>query len=406
MKQVFVILKKELKDTLRDKRTLGFMILMPMVLMPAIIIGMFKFTEYQMQKSKEKVVKVALKNQEAAPEIAAMIQSQEKVEVVGGVTDLGQAIKDQQIDAALIFPLDFQMKLAQEQPIEIEILRHSLNDSSGNAIAKISQVTTLFNTQVLQSRFSAESVDPKILSGVSLKIEDVATGQEVGGFGLGFILPLFIVMWAIVGGQYTAIDASAGEKERKTLESLLLTPVKRLHLVVGKFLAVAVVALTSVVISLCSLYVAVRYSGLDSLMQGETQTAGIESLGIDFTLEPKVIGLMFVVSILLVLMFSAVLLSISIFAKSYKEAQSLIGPAYLVVILPISLLNSIPNFEASLAIFAIPAVNAAVLFKELLMGNFNSSHIWLTIISLIIFAAVSIVIATRIYSKESVLFRS
>src|SRR5690606_7638915 len=103
-----------------------------------------------------------------------------------------------------------------------------------------------YNSQLIQSRLMDQNVDPTVLIGATIEPVDVASSQEKSGFGLSFILPLFIVMWAITGGMYTAIDASAGEKERKTLEALLLTPASRLDIVLGKFLAVASVSLVSI----------------------------------------------------------------------------------------------------------------------------------------------------------------
>ena len=115
--------------------------------------------------------------------------------------------------------------------------------------------------------------------------------------------------------------------------------------------------------------------------------------------------LILIVSILLVLMFSALILSLGIFAKSYREAQSYISPAYIVVILPIVLVNSIPSFSPSNWFFAIPAINAVLLFKELLIGTYDLAHIGISIASLIVFSILAIFVATIIYSKENILFK-
>ena len=408
-KTILTIFKKELKDTIRDRRTLMAMVVMPMLLMPVMTIGMFKFMEYQMEKQGEKVVKISIIEKGEAPALIEMIENQEKIEIVETDGEIKDAVTNGDLDLGIIIPENFQENIDNQEVAGIAIIKKSTNLDSESALARISFLVANFNDQILQKRFTDQKINPEILSKVIIIPEDVATEKETGGFLLGLIIPLFIVMWAITGGQYTAIDVSAGEKERKTLESLLLTPVKRMDIVFGKFLTVSTVALTSVIVAIGSFYVALIYSGGFGSMMQDGQSSGaegiVESAAINFSIEPQAVLLLLVVSLFLVLMFSAIILSIAIFAKSFKEAQSYIGPSYLVVILPVVLVNSMPGFEPTFWFFAIPAVNATLLFKEVLMGVYNSGHILLTLSSLIIYSVIAIFIATKIYSKEGVLFR-
>ena len=405
-KNIITIFKKELKDTIRDRRTMMAMVVMPMLLMPVMTIGMFKFMEYQMEKQGEKVVKISIVEEGSAPALMEMIEDQEKIEIVETDNEIiREIIANGDLDLGIIIPENFQENIDDQEVASIAIIKKSTNLDSESALARISFLVANFNDQILQERFADQEINPKILSKVVIVPEDVATEKETGGFILGLIIPLFIVMWAITGGQYTAIDVSAGEKERKTLESLLLTPVKRMDIVFGKFLTVSAVALTSVIVAIGSFYVALIYSGGFGPMMQNGQSSGVENIAINFSIEPLAILLLLTVSLFLVLMFSAIILSIAIFAKSFKEAQSYIGPSYLVVILPVVLVNSMPGFEPTLWFFAIPAVNATLLFKEVLMGVYNSGHILLTLGSLIIYSVIAIFIATKIYSKEGVLFR-
>jgi len=403
MKNTITIWKKELKDTIRDRRTLMAMIIMPMLLMPVIIIGMGKFVEYQMKSAEEKVVRVAIENQEVAPALVETIKSGDKIEVVDLEGDLEQALREEKIEAGMVIPETFAQSISNQQPVEVTIKRKSINLDSETALSRLAKSVSDFNNQILLTRFSERSVDPAVLSGVAIKAEDIATKQETGGFGLGFLLPLFIVMWSVIGGQYTAIDVSAGEKERKTLESLLLTPVRRLDVVFGIFLAVSSVALTLVIVVLGSMYAAIVAFGPGIFGQIGSGTAG--TVTFDFSIEPTALLILFGVSILLVLMFSAIQLSVSIFAKSYKEAQGYIGPMYLVVILPTVLVNALPSFKPEVWFFALPVVNAILLFKEVLIGEYDVVHIITTVISLIIYVFIAIFIATKIYQKEGVLFK-
>lgn len=373
------------------------MIVMPMVLMPVLILGIGKFTQAQQKKIEEKTVRIGVREQNQP--FIKFLSGQEKMEIIAVEGHPKDVIKSEKADIVILLPEGVETKLQAEQNIPIEVYRDSTVVSSAAALSRVVTAVSSYNSGLQAKRFSERQIDPKILSGLLVVPQDVSSDQERGGFGLGLLLPLFIVMWSIIGGQYTAIDVSAGEKERRTLESLLLTPVNRLELVLGKFLAVATAAITSVVVSLASFYFAFLF-GFGNIM---VASQGAGQAGANFSISIVTILLLFGISLLLVLMFSAVLLSIGIFAKNFKEAQSYIGPAYLIVVLPITILNIVPNFKPALWFFVLPVANALALFKELLMGTTDWTHIGLTFISLVFYSALAIWVTTKIYQQEKVL---
>ncbi len=403
MNPILTIWKKELKDTIRDRRTLMSSIILPMVLMPVIIIGMGKLTLSQIKSLEEKTVKLAVGNEAAAPDFMNTLRALPRLTLSTLDGDPTAAVRDQKVDGVLVLPDDFSTKLEARVPVELPFYVNSLNNTSSTALTRVSEAVTVYNQSLLLTRLGNQGIGPEALTGLTINRTETATSQELGGFGLGFLLPLFIIMWASIGGQYTAVDVSAGEKERKTLEALLLTPARRRDIVAGKFLAVATTALISVVIALTSLYAVFLFGGAD-LFTSTTTTGGVAT-SFDFRLEPEAIGVMFAISVLLVAVFSAINLAVSIFAKSYKEAQSYIGPSYLVVILPVVAFNSVPGFVPGTPFFAIPFVNAVLLFKEVLVGTYNPAHILLTVAVMIVVAILSVGIASRIYHKEGVLFK-
>jgi len=400
---IITVWLKEMRDTVRDRRTLLSMVVLPLALMPALIVGLGKFGEYQVQKLEQQVVTVAFENAAAAPDFVTFMKSYDKVRVVEESGPLTEAVKADRVDAGLVIPDDFVQNLTSLTPVTVTFIRHSTNQNAAVAPSRIAAAVAAYNQQVLGERFVTQEIDPAVLTGVTVKEDDVATDQERGGFGLGYILPMFIVMWAITGGQYTAIDASAGEKERKTIESLLLTPVKRINIVIGKFLAVASTAMISVVASVSSMYVTLTYSGSNLFTSGTLTGTSSEAV---FSLNPGTLVTLIGISLLLVLLFSAVMLTISIFAKSFKEAQSYISPAYLVIILPIVIFNSLPGLKTTLWMFALPAVNAILLFKEVLVGTYSMGHIMLTIVSLVVYSAIAIVVTTKMYERENIVLKS
>lgn len=388
------------------------MLLIPIILMPLVIVGMSKIMEYQFKKTAEQAVKISIVGENYAPILAEIIKKQDKVEIVKSDNNLKESVAKDKIDAGLIIPSDFDDQIRDIKPVQIKMLTKSTSSKSSSALLRINSALSVFNKQLLEKRFADQKINQNILSEVSGAPEDVATEKERGGFGLGFLLPLFIVIWAITGGQYTAIDISAGEKERKTLEPLLLTPVKRLDIVLGKFLAVSTTALISVVAALGSIYFTMLRFGFGPIGQnGEFQAGGAaagaqQGAIFDFSVEPQAIILLLVISVLLIFLFSAIILSVAIFARSFKEAQNYVGPMYLFVVMPVAILNAMIGLKPALWFFALPAVNAFLLFREILAGAYDWQHILLTAASLIVYSLIAIFVASKIYSKETVLFKS
>jgi sodium transport system permease protein len=408
MRAILTIWKKELKDTIRDRRTMVSMVVMPLLLMPALLMGVGKLAAYQTSASKERTATIMLQDRESSPFLAAFLEGQKKLKIVDVSGSPEDAVRSGRVDAAVIVPPAAAVSLQKRLQVKVTIIADSTKQSSSEASAKVATAIALFDGQVGAERLKSYGLDARLLSPLTIENQDAATAKERGGFGLGFILPMFLVIWAMVGGQYIAMDISAGEKERKTLEALLLTPTKRREIVIGKFLAVSTAAGISVLVALGSLYFAM--SRLDFLTMAQTsgQSGGAAlkaGQNLAFSIEPLAIAIMITIGLLLVFLFSAVQLSIAIFARSYKEAQSYIGPAYLVVTLPLVIVNIMPNLKVSTAMFLIPVINAVLVFKEALVGAYSAQHILTTIVSLFVCAALAIAGATFVYEKEKVLFR-
>ncbi len=399
---IVIVWWKEMRDTIRDRRTLMSMIVMPLLLMPLLIVGIGKFTEQQFTKLEAQVPNVAIVAESGPASLVSFLESSKTIHVVTLKSSTESALRNNEVEAIIDIPNTTNEHLALQEAAEINITTISTRISSQTASQKITALLQAYNQQLQSQRFTARAIDPKILSGVVPKVTDIATSQERGGFSLGFLIPLFIVMWAMIGGQYTAIDATAGEKERKTLEALFLAPIRRLHLVLGKFLAVGTTSFVAIVASIISMVATVKFFGPGIL----AAAGGGAEQNIQFALKPDTIGLILFISILLVSLFSALLLMVAMFARSYREAQSYVSPLYLVVILPVSLFNSLPGLKVENNFFLIPGVNSILLFKELLLGTTNWIHIALTAGSLLMAAIIAIFLAVRMYQRESILLRS
>lgn len=397
MAPVLTIWFKEIVDNIRDRRTLLTSLLMPVVLMPVILVGSFKLQEQQVKGAAVKVAKVAVINADQAPTLVAFLKTQDKITLVPVPTDPKVAVDANTVNIILDVPVDMEANLQQHRPTAITMRQKSSNYDSSTAGAKVMAALQLFNAQQAAAAVTAANLPPTILTSVIAKPVDLASSEELGGYFLGLLLPMFIVLFAIIGGMYIAIDVSAGEKERKTLEALLVTPVSRMHIVAGKFLAVASTATVTIILSMASLYAAFKLVPPPDL--GGSGAPLVINLTVPAALTMLGIG------VILAVMFSGLLLSVAIFAKSYKEAQNYISPFYILAVVPISIANTIPGFKPTLGYFLIPGINAVFVMKEVLVGVYDPAHILTTIASLIVMAGLGIIVAARIYSQEGILFR-
>lgn len=396
MRQILTVWKKEIKDTIRDRRTLIISVIMPIVFMPLMMVGSIKMQEAQIKSAEKQVAMVAIENQDKATTLVDYLKSQDKVEIKETSGDLKAQLNAGEIQVIVTPPIDFEEKLKAGTPVEISLMQKSTESKSSTAFSRINGLLAVFNQTLASQKLVAAKLDPSVLQSIIVKPEDLASDKEKGGFFLGLLLPMFIVLFTFIGGMYIAIDISAGEKERKTLEALLLTPLSRMKIVTGKFLAVASTSITSVVLSIASMYAAFKIWPPDFG----------ESVGsFEFSISLSTVFLMLGIGIILSIMFAGLLLAVAIFAKSYKEAQNYVMPFYLATVLPVAILGSYPGFKPSSVFFFIPVVNAVLLFKENLMGIYDSLHIVATLGSLLFFAVLSVIIAAKIYSKESILFR-
>jgi sodium transport system permease protein len=391
MRELIVIWLKELRDTVRDRRTLTVMVLVPILLTPLLIIGMNALAS----SSESKPVHVAVSGAAAAPALVQILRGQPQV-IVDLHADPAAEVEDGNADAGLIIAPGFADRIAAGKAGRIQVVTDATKLGSSRADTAITKALDQYRTRVVTQALSAHGMDPAILTPVDRVSVDVATSQAMAGYVLSLLLPLFIVMYSMMGGMYAAMDLSAGEKERSTLEALLLSPATRLQITLGKLLAVSTVGVCTVVLAVAALVVAMRQVPL-SLREGAD---------ISFSWSADTVALVVLLGILLAVAFAALELALGIFARSFKEAQNYITPLYLVAIVPVAALASIPDLKPALAFFLIPALNAALVFKEALVGATDGLHVALTVASMLLFCLLAVAATVRIFSNEKVLLRS
>jgi sodium transport system permease protein len=238
---------------------------------------------------------------------------------------------------------------------------------------------------------SRASVDP-----IEIKQENVAAEEKVAGSRFAVILPYFIVFLCFMGAMGPAMDLTAGEKERGTLETILASAVGRDDLVLGKFLLVLTTSLVTAVMSLASYTFTMRFSA--SYVQQMTA-------GRNFTISPQALLSVFLVVLPMAILFSAAIFAVALLAKNFKEAQNYVGPMMFVVILP-AMAGMLPGVELNAGLAMVPILNVSLAAKELLTGSFPLGHLAIVFASTSVFAAIALLAAFRMFQTESVLFRS
>jgi sodium transport system permease protein len=391
MREILVIWLKELRDTLRDRRTLTVMVLAPILLTPALILGMNALAG----SNESKPVHVAVAGAGAAPALVHFLRSQPQV-IVDLRADPVAAVKNGKAGAGLIIAPDFDTRIASGKPGRLQVVTDATKMGSSRANTAITTAVDQYRLQVVTKALRAHGLDPAILTPVERVSVDVASNQALAGYVLSLILPLFIVMYSMMGGMYAAMDLSAGEKERSTLEALLLSPANRLQITLGKLLAVSTVGICSVVLAVVALVVALQQIPL-SLREGTD---------LSFTWSADAVALVALLGILLAVAFAALELALGIFARSFKEAQNYITPLQLAVIMPIAAVGIIADLKPDPVFFLIPAFNAALVFKEVLIGTTDGVHVLLTVASMLLFSLLAIGATVHIFGNETVLLRS
>ena len=240
-----------------------------------------------------------------------------------------------------------------------------------------------------------------LISPFDTKKQNIAPPEKVGGATFGGFIGYMVILLCMTGAIYPAIDLTAGEKERGTMETILSSPIPRLYLVLGKFCLVLSAALATASLSVLSMGVSfslIRHFGGSSGGRGE-------AVQLLFQLGPKAVLSVFLMALPLAVLFSAVLMTIALFAKTYKEAQSYLTPMTFLVVIP-AVASLLPGVELTPKLALVPILSTSLVCKEIMTGTYHWNWMALIFGSSCVYAAVAIFIAVKTFQRESVLFRS
>lgn len=401
---MWLIFRKEILELLRDRKTLFFMIALPLLVFPLIFGGMIYFTGKAMSESQTKTLSFAVSGAEYAPDLVAALENVDSLtlkEIEGNLDDkdfVAQLINRSELDFVLQIPSNYSNNIDQSGQITLKLL---LNDAQLNSVrSRIQDITD--DIEILNQRNAfasyeiSEDMQNAMLDPIVIEKVNLADAREQTGAVFGGLIPYFMFILCLQGAMLPAADIGAGEKERGTLETLLLSPVDRHSIVLAKFMTIATAGITSALITVLSM-------GIWAVIASIQMPLGpiVEFIS---TIDWFDYILVFLMLIPVVATFSSLLLALSIYARSFKEAQGYMSPLMIIMFVPI-LVTLIPGIELKGIWAWIPLANVALAIKELVKGTMDYVQLIGIFGSSVILAGALLAFCVYWFKQEKVLFR-
>ena len=393
---IFTIFKKEMLDMLRDRRTVITMIVMPILLMPAIISLTSYIASDRIKKAQAKDIKIAINTNDNGVDLVKRFKRQKDLQIIEGIDikDFEQLIRDDSLDLAIDISEDFDTQIKGGKTAGIKVFYDSTDE--GLFMKRMDNTIESYKKSIVKARLDSLGGEMDLIEPIKTVEQNVYTQTESFGKMVGGFLPYIFVLFCLMGAMYPAIDLFTGEKERGTMETILSVPASRLQILLGKMLVVVLSGVISGVLTIIGLYLALK---LNPDVPGWVITMANELLS------PQSLGLIILMLIPLTTFFAGVLIPASIYAKSFKEAQSLIQPLMFFVIVPL-VIAMMPGFELDTFTALIPIVNVALATKEIVAGTIDYGLLSLVFLSLFVFAGIGIAVCVRWFGAEGNILRT
>jgi sodium transport system permease protein len=400
-RHVMIVLKKKIKDMIRDKKTIISSFVVPIVLIPVLMLlmggGAEKFT-----KDITGNISIALAQNSNTDDIRKLVQdriigSNKNIKLVDSNNDI-ESVRQEKVRVLLEFDKDYAAKLKENKPFIIKILYDNSKTKSQGAVSVVKDAIDKFNQSIIGDRITALGLSKDILQPSIVGEQDVADKNKSNDSMLVMILPMLLGILIAVGGIAAATDLVAGEKERNTFEPLLTTRPSRLSILMGKYLTVTMFS-TMTIISTGLAFVLSYFINPNSLSMGQGGSTGLY-------LPPLATVLVVVIAILMGTTFSGIQIGLSTFAKSFKEAQTYLSFLMIIAMVPAYATMYMQPNEIQTYMFGVPILNTICSFKMVLGGNIDYLKLVIAIVSSIVYVLISLALAVSMFKKEKYLFRS
>ena len=402
---MFEVYKKELKELLRDKKTLMFVVLLPVLIFPIIFAVMAFISSQAALEADQKVNTYVIINGEYAPEFTNKVFYHKSFELYKGsktfntIEELKAGVTAGEIDMGIYLPSNAEDTLDSGEQSKWEVVFNdakSINFLFKRVKELAQEYSDVLQAEKLKSFGIEESTHKAILTPIEVVKVDTADKRENLGEKIGGFLPYLLIPLVLMGATYPAIDLGAGEKERGTLETLLLTPITRTELVLGKFITLLTTSIASTTITVvsmgCWVAVALAFADLDFIKTAFSTLAVTDLL------------MIFVLLLPLAAIFSSLALAISIYARTFKEAQNYLAPLNMGVFFPI-IISIMPNMELTAKTAFIPVTNVALAIKDIIKGTVDYTFVGLIFLATALIAGALLAFCVKWFNREDVLFR-
>ncbi|MEW5738431.1 MAG: ABC transporter permease [Myxococcota bacterium] len=383
-----VLLKKELLDIVRDRRTVLLTLVLPVLLYPGILTLMGAIITAGKDRLKNEALVVAVTTADAQALLERQplpprttLQRTTRAEAEG-------LLREQKVAAIVEVPEGSARALAEDRQATVTVLYTKRFDRSMEALERLRPVLEAVNAKALTQRLEARQLDPSFATPVKLEALDLDFQKDLGPLIASRLLPIVLIMMLFVGALYPAVDLTAGEKERGTLETLLVCPVRPVQVMAAKYLTVAIVSVSSTLVNLAAM---AGTFGAGLSLASEASTS------VRFTLGQ--VGVMLACLVPAALLVSGVSLAVASMARTFKEGQSLMTPVLLVGLAP-ALVSQMPGIELNVVTALVPLLNVALLVKAAVLGTAAPREVIMTVVSVLLFAALALKWAASAFDSE------
>jgi sodium transport system permease protein len=421
---LYVIFRREVLDQLRDRRTLFMIFVFPILLYPLLGFGVLKVVA-AMEKKPRIVLLVGAENLPTEPpllnergdgfnpalfdapgEAGLLLVEREPLSDAWTVPENRErAIRDGLASAVMLIPPNLPEQFRERNDVSIPIHYRSVDEPSQITYLRLREVLDRWKRGIVDDRTRKDKLPEGYAQPIRVRGMDVATEQELGGSVWSRIFPFLLVMMSLTGAFYPAVDLCAGEKERGTMETLLISPATRAEIVMGKFLTVMLASVTTAVLNLVSM-------GLTGIVLAQRAAVGVvqpghhaASVGIT---APTLQSALWMIALLIPLaaFFSAICVALAVLARSMKEGQYYMTPLYLVC-LPLIFLTLVPEIQLNLFYSLVPITGVALLLRALIMGDYQTGIQFFlpVLVPTVVYAWVALRWAIDQFQREEVLFR-
>ncbi|WFO18085.1 ABC transporter permease [Cellulophaga baltica 4] len=392
MNDLFIIIKKELTELLRDKKTIINSIVLPTVLVPILIFGAMKVTEMIEKQQQEKTVKIGLVN--APAEFSALIATDtlNKVTTYEKVEDFKTLIADETIQSAIVFPADWNTQMEQLSTGEVQIFR---NGSKENVNKRVTKLIETYNTTLKEERIAILNIPTQKMTPFTENYVEVGEQKEVIGKRIGGFIPYLFILTMWGGCLLAAVDLVTGEKERKTIETTLSLPISKFKVLLGKAIVASLLGFIPALLNLIGLIVGLKlFDGIpDSFKSVISEMLNFQS-----------ITLILLLLIPFALFLSGFIIALVAGATSFKEAQSKASPIIMLIIIPL-VMAMMPGIELNWTTVLIPVLNIGLGVKEIMAGTIDMVQYSVILISLIAFAIGAVYFSYKKFSDENAILK-